>query len=1222
MKQTKLWLTTVVVLLCSLTASAHDFEVDGIYYKITNSTDLTVAVTYQGSSYSSYSNEYSGAVTIPSTVTYNSKTYNVKSIGAYAFRDCSSLTTIAIPEGVTSIGEKAFYVCKNLTSITFPESVTSIGDYAFYACISLSSITLPKGITSIGNCAFNSCSSLTDIHIESIELWLEIENVGYKFSPNYYLYIDDILLTEVEIPSTITSISYAFYGCSSITSIIIPEVSKLTSIGDYAFYGCNSLTSITIPEGVTSIGNYAFYNSKELKDITLPSNLISMGTNAFYGCTGLTKIVSKIEEPWAITAFPSTVMKNAILVVPQGSKSKYETIDGWNDFLIYGDEETIYLKKHTDNQGVLYKLEQDSVGFYYCVSGYDAENLLSDVSIPEDIQGCAVRKIYAFNGAEKLCSVTLPTSLNYIGNNAFKDCSNLKRVYSLLEKPIPISSSATFPWSNAVLIVPKGSRADYKCASYWKSAMIFEEGDTVYEKIYTDAQGVKYTLNEKEDKYYYSVTGNSGLLSTEVVIPTDIDGCPVTAIASSSFANCTELEKVLLPESLTSLYVNAFVGCTSLKEIVSRIQDPSQLSVKEIKQEVYERSILRIPEGTKTAYLNSSLKYFFVYEEGEDVINNERYPIDEQGVKYQLAQTVSTFYYKVIGYTDELVERVTIPEEIGGLPVNALSGSAFKDCTGLKWISLPHNIAQRSDSKYAFDGCSLALVLNAKGHVSGAWRGANFINRLVLGNHVDTVYAEAFKECVNLTQVTFPDGLKLIGGSAFSGCTNLKYVNFPRNLSGINALAFYGCKNLESSLLLDSLQFLGDNAFANCEKIDSVIVSNKLTMSKLSSSRNPFKECTGIEYIEIHSSIFGTWFSGLPNIKDVYVGSEVETYYNGLIGCSGVETIEVDAANKVFDSRDGCNAIIRTATNELVRGCNSTVIPESVTSIAESSFSNCIGLTEINIPNSVTRLGRSAFSGCSELRSIVSYIKRPFAVTTLFDSNTLDSATLTIPYGCTKPYQKAQGWEFQTMKEMEGTYEDTTCIQFEDSLTKKACIKKWDITGDGEISIYEAGLVTSVSFEGNNSIVSFNELQYFANVTSIAPDAFRNCTGLTCITLPSNVSSIEKYAFAGCISLESISLPESLVAIGERAFLNCSSIDSIYIPDDVTAIEDYTFAGCTSLESVLLPECIVSIGDYAFSRCSNLTSISLPEGLKSIGAYAFNNIITAKPKAQLCKNEM
>ncbi|MCR5394034.1 MAG: leucine-rich repeat domain-containing protein [Bacteroidales bacterium] len=125
-----LWLTGILMLLCQ-SASAYDFESGGLYYDITSSTDLTVEVTYE-----SYNSSYiTGSVTIPSSVTYSGKTYSVTSIGSDAFRDCTGLTSITIPNSVTSIGARTFDGCTGLTSITIPNSVTSIGDYAFYMCI-------------------------------------------------------------------------------------------------------------------------------------------------------------------------------------------------------------------------------------------------------------------------------------------------------------------------------------------------------------------------------------------------------------------------------------------------------------------------------------------------------------------------------------------------------------------------------------------------------------------------------------------------------------------------------------------------------------------------------------------------------------------------------------------------------------------------------------------------------------------------------------------------------------------------------------------------------------------------------------------------------------------------------------------------------------------------------------------------------------------------------
>ena len=163
-------LSLSLFLMTAMLSFAHDFAVinaDGktIYYNISSSLDLTVAVTYRGTSESQYSNEYTGAVTIPATVTYNGKTYSVTSIGSNAFRECSGLTSITIPNSVTSIGDFAFQLCSGLTSVTIPNSVTAIGDYAFAYCSSLTSVTIPNSVTSIGSYAFCYCKGLTSITI-------------------------------------------------------------------------------------------------------------------------------------------------------------------------------------------------------------------------------------------------------------------------------------------------------------------------------------------------------------------------------------------------------------------------------------------------------------------------------------------------------------------------------------------------------------------------------------------------------------------------------------------------------------------------------------------------------------------------------------------------------------------------------------------------------------------------------------------------------------------------------------------------------------------------------------------------------------------------------------------------------------------------------------------------------------------------------------------------
>ena len=224
-----------MVVIATMTASAYDFMVGGLCYNY-NSDGTSVTVTYERTSSPRYSN-LSGAVNIPSTVTYNGKTYSVTSIGSYAFEYCSGLTSVTIPNSVTAIGKGVFSGCTGLTSVTIPNSVTAIGNGAFWGCSGLTSVTIGNSVTAIGSHAFYCC----------------------------------IGLTSVTIPNSVTSIGYGtFEDCSGLTSVTIPN--SVTSIGERAFWGCSGMEYVICLPATPPSGSYEMFPDNMLIYV-LPSSI-------------------------------------------------------------------------------------------------------------------------------------------------------------------------------------------------------------------------------------------------------------------------------------------------------------------------------------------------------------------------------------------------------------------------------------------------------------------------------------------------------------------------------------------------------------------------------------------------------------------------------------------------------------------------------------------------------------------------------------------------------------------------------------------------------------------------------------------------------------------------------------------------------------------------------------------------------------------------------------
>jgi len=197
-------------------------------------------------------------------------------LGNYVFRECSSLTSVSLPDGLTQLGNGVFNVCSSLTSVALPDGLTQLGNYVFNRCISLTSVSLPDGLTQLGDCVFWGCSSLTSVLLPD-----GLTQLGTG------VFNECSSLTSVGLPDGLTQLgNYAFYECSSLTSVALPD--GLTQLGNNVFSGCSSLTSVLLPDGLTQLGWYVFKGCSSLTSVSLPDGLTQLGDNVFMGCSSLT----------------------------------------------------------------------------------------------------------------------------------------------------------------------------------------------------------------------------------------------------------------------------------------------------------------------------------------------------------------------------------------------------------------------------------------------------------------------------------------------------------------------------------------------------------------------------------------------------------------------------------------------------------------------------------------------------------------------------------------------------------------------------------------------------------------------------------------------------------------------------------------------------------------------------------------------------------------------
>lgn len=1150
----------------------------------------------------------------------------------------------------------------------------------------------------------------------------------------------DISLNSVVIEDGIETIeSEAFWDSDGINKLVLP--STLKSIGDRAFTWAY-ISKLDLPEGLVRIGHNAFNSCGNLKKVTLPSSLTEIGNNVFSNCNNLSAIISHIQVPFDVDENVFYSNSSATLYVPEGTKAAYEALNGWNKFadIVEGElyEETV--------DGVIYSYNKSAqtatvVGGDF--SDYRKVTILGSVLIDgvdyavKTIASGAFRNNYyidsliissgievieknAFYNCYRMRYVELPSTLTTIGEYAFAYCgnmqnlvlpssltsigefaftnNNLTNVTSRIQSPFEINKSVfcryesywdateqknveTYTNPNATLYVPIGTKSAYEAIEGWSVFPEIVEGEikettynglnyryvegkgeaTVISGDYSqitkltipgsiEVEGVSYIV-KAIDNYVFSNCYSLDTLIIEngverigqnafyncsnmksVSLPTSLK-----SIGESSFAECNNITSLVIPEGVKTIGQNAFSWCNNMKllelpstldsigdyafrrcynlsRVVSRIKTPFKISKSVFCYEDYwENNAQVFRNSPATLYVPTGTKSAYEAYEGWNMFDGGIYEGDPKEGK----SGIYSYIYMTDSKTATMVGADNIDQNTLELPATVV-----------------------------FDGDSYNVV-----GIGNEVFQSRYMKSVIIPDGYETIGKRAFYECYSLRSVKLPNSITSIGDDAFQNCNVLDTISIPSNIKSIGYNAFWATKITEVKIPATTT-YIGRNAFAYCEQLRSISVDSKNSAydsrnncnALIEKATNTLMRGCGTTIIPNTVQIIGQHaFAGCLNLSDASIPNSVTTiednafsncraltsvvipssvtklYQQSFSGCSSLKSIRVDENNRTYDSRNNCNAVIETATKTLMIGCQSTIIPKGITSIADRSFHscekldsikipygvtyigeyafyNCSGLVYVEIPNSVQTLRYGAFENCNNIQTVVSKIKDPEGMNQMewAFSGSYGSATLFVPNGTKQAYKNRYGWDnFYYIEEMIGDPLAAPTLTY-DGRAITATAPETDVdmyysTDDfntvnyyeGPITVSDLGTVKVIAektFRSDSEAAAY-EVKYLYDgdtlklaEAGLMAEAIKWC----------GTDSVVKMTVVGPISTDEFS---TISTLPNLKFLNLADakVDGASLPDGA-------FAN-SQIVSFVSPSSLSSVGSGIFRDCQQLAAV-------------------------------